>query len=199
MPLAPLPKTVAIKKMPPWVSSTCPRGGSTRVERHWIKSTEINHEGPIRQMCPVPRHNHSITWHHRNPQLVGRRDKDGWKVGRVSSSRRRRRILGRARIKNLGEETRVTVHLWDLGQHIGKGQQRKNFGSGATPVPRLVLGSSYLRPGWKGRIWGQRRSLEVITWFLGLGCGNRDLFPNSLCTAPTRSDSASGMGFSLLK
>lgn len=93
-------------------------------------------------------------------------------VGRVSNSRRRSRILGKARIKNLEEETRVIVHLWDLGQHIGRDQQRKNFGSGATQEPRLVLGNSYPRPGWKGRISGQHRNLEVVTWFLGLGSGN---------------------------
>lgn len=169
-------------------SQKCPIGVSntTPVERHSPKWTETN--------VRVPWDSHSMTWHHRKPQLVERRDKDGWELGRVPSASEYL-VPGKTISQNLGGETRVTVHLWDLGHQTRKGQHRKNCGSGATQV----CSWSQMSQIWlKGKNLGQLRSLKVVTRFLEWGSGNVT-FPNPLHTALTRNDLTSGVGLSLLK
>ena len=93
----------------------------------------------------------------RQVTSAGRKKGQGcMKLGRVPSARGRSRNTCRTISQNLWGETRITVHLWDLGQHSQKSQHIKNYGSGATWVPRFFVGAKYSRSGWRGRIYVNR-------------------------------------------
>lgn len=140
--------------------------------------------------CSRDRWDSTITLWLRKTQLAGRRDKDGWKLGRVSSFRRRSsRVPDRTVNQNLGGESRVTAHLWNLGQH------RKNCVCGAGHTGIWVY-SWY----WISQICLKEKNVGSAQESESSGLVPRtwvwecDLFPSPFCIGLARNDPGLGMG-----